>query len=265
VSTACPQVANECPVVTRLDITTVRQPTAVDPVTGEITSLPASVTWVHEWEPFWIEIWASTPYTNNFGVAGIQCDLSYLADCTTATQIQYGPAFTESRTGAINDAAGLVDAVGGRTTLTNSGDDAYALFARVCFEPAPGDQVPVDEAAHYYGPYDLGVSLGESSGELMAVGAGSCEPGPPLLPEMWAMIYDIDDSDFVDFGDLSFFVAAFGEHVDSPPDPVDPPYVWWADFDRSGFVDFGDLSYMAANFGGRPNTNVVWPPGVPRE
>jgi hypothetical protein len=50
----------------------------------------------------------------------------------------------------------------------------------------------------------------------------------------------------IDFGDLSFFAAAFGRTVGAPDS--EPPYAWWADFDRSGRVDFGDLAFFAPNF-----------------
>jgi hypothetical protein len=60
-------------------------------------------------------------------------------------------------------------------------------------------------------------------------------------------MYDLDDNHLIDFGDLSFFAAAFGRTVGLPS--TEPPYAWWADFDKSGLVDFGDLSFLAANFG----------------
>jgi hypothetical protein len=62
------------------------------------------------------------------------------------------------------------------------------------------------------------------------------------------VVYDIDDNHQIDFGDFSFFAAAFGKDA-GPPSPT-MPYVWWADFDKSpsGKVDFGDLSFFAPNF-----------------
>jgi hypothetical protein len=65
--------------------------------------------------------------------------------------------------------------------------------------------------------------------------------------ELWAVVYDIDDNQQVDFGDLSFFAAAFGHTVGEPN--MEPPHVWWADFDKSGRVDFGDWAFFAPNFG----------------
>ena len=61
------------------------------------------------------------------------------------------------------------------------------------------------------------------------------------------MVYDIDDNNQIDFGDFSFFAAAFGKTLAASTS--EPPYVWWADFDKSGRVDFGDLAFSAPNFG----------------
>ena len=74
------------------------------------------------------------------------------------------------------------------------------------------------------------------------------------------MIYDIDDNNLVDFGDLSFFAPAFGQPVGGN----EPPFTWWADFDKTGLVDFGDLSFFSPNFGkGRPDASIVLPPNFP--
>jgi hypothetical protein len=51
---------------------------------------------------------------------------------------------------------------------------------------------------------------------------------------------DLDQSGFVNFGDLAAFKAAFGS--------TDPD----ADFNGSGFVNFGDLARFKALFGAPP-------------
>ena len=58
---------------------------------------------------------------------------------------------------------------------------------------------------------------------------------------------DLDDSGFVNFGDLAAFKAAFGT---SDPD---------ADLDGSGFVNFGDLARFKALFGQPPGPSEVAP------
>jgi hypothetical protein len=58
---------------------------------------------------------------------------------------------------------------------------------------------------------------------------------------------DLDDSGFVNFGDLAAFKAAFGT---SDPD---------ADLDGSGFVNFGDLARFKALFGQPPGPSGLAP------
>jgi subtilisin family serine protease len=58
---------------------------------------------------------------------------------------------------------------------------------------------------------------------------------------------DLDNSGFVNFGDLAAFKAVFGT-----PDPH-------ADFNGSGFVNFGDLARFKALFGQSPGPSGVSP------
>jgi alkaline phosphatase len=231
---------------TRINMTIVHEPSSIGD-NGEVASLPASAGWVHEWQSFWVEIWVSTPETTTLAVAGATVDLQYDSGYTTAQQIEYGPAFTLDRTGTIDDRSGLVSAIGGRTALTNVGDDAYVLLARVRFASTGNDQVAVDQAARNIGPYDMQMVL--ASGQTEVVGAGAVVPvlGDTPATELWAVVYDIDDNNQVDFGDLAMFAPAFGRTVAAPD--AEPPYVWWADFDKTGLVDFGDLAFFAPNFG----------------
>jgi len=247
---------------TRIDMTLVETPSATAG-NGEIATLPANEAWVHEWAPFWVEIWVSTPDTTTLAIAQAAVDLQYDTSYLTATEIQYGPAFTQNLTGTIDDTQGRVTAIGGTTQLTDVGDDAYVLLARVRFASTGSDQVPVDEAGRNIGPYDMQLAL--SSGQTQLVGAGATTPdlGSPPATELWAVVYDIDDNNQVDFGDLSFFAPAFGRPVGSAGS--EPPYTWWADFDKTNLVDFGDLSFFAPNFSksrasGQP---ITFPLGFP--
>jgi hypothetical protein len=230
----------------RIDITIVDELTATIG-NGEVATLPASAVWVHEWQSFWVEIWVSTPETTTLGVAGATVDLQYYADYLTAMEIVHGPAFNVDPSGTIDDAQGLVSGIGGRTELSDVGDDAYVLLARVRFISTGDDQVPVDAAGRNIGPYDMELGLASGQTELVDVGPVVPELGGPPATELWAVMYDVEDNNQIDFGDFSFFAAAFGRMVGDPAD--EPPYVWWADFDRSGRVDFGDLAFFAPNFG----------------
>jgi hypothetical protein len=228
----------------RIDVTIVIEPSETDNK-GEVAALPLSADWVHEWQSFWVEIWVSTPATTTLGVAEAMVDLQYSSNYLTAQGIVYGPAFTLAQTGLIDDPQGIVRQLGGRTAREDVGDDRYVLLARVRFASTGDDQVPVDEAGRDIGPHDM--QMGLARGQTALVGVGVVEPQLAESPdtELWEVVYDIDDNNRIDFGDLSFFAAAFGRTVGSS---AEPPFVWWADFDKSGSVDFGDLALFAPNF-----------------
>jgi len=231
-------------------------PTASD----RVTTLPSSEAWIDEWDQFYIEIWVRNPSGSN-GVSVGSVDVRYDSDYFTAMSIDHGSVFTESPTGAIDDAAGLVDDVGGRTLLTNVGVNEYALLARIQMGPvdgAPrGDQVPVDEISKFWGPYDLGLSMeqGDVAFALVDVGTVAANFQPVPSTELWAVVYDMDDNNSIDFGDFSYFAPAFGLAVGG----TEPPYLTWADFDKSGLVDFGDFSYFAPNFGKSRPDDISFP------
>ncbi len=247
---------------TRIEMTIVETPSATAG-NGEVADLPASTAWVHEWEQFWVEIWVSTPDTTTLAISQAAVDLQYNTAYLTAMEIQYGPAFTLGLTGTIDDSLGLVNAIGGSTALTDVGDDAYVLLARVRFASTGSDQVPVDEVGRNIGPYDMQLALADGQTELVGAGAAVPELGPAPATELWAVMYDIDDNNLVDFGDLSFFAPAFGRSVGDAGS--EPPYAWWADYDKTNLVDFGDLSFFAPNFGmsRAAGQAIVFPPNFP--
>ncbi|TVS10929.1 MAG: hypothetical protein EA424_24505 [Planctomycetaceae bacterium] len=252
---------------TRIDMTIVAEPSATGQH-GVVTALPDSLAWVHEWQSFWVEIWVSTPNTTTVGVAQAQVNLQHHSDYLTAQEIEHGPAFA---TGMIGDGQGLVS-IDGSTELTDVGDDGYVLLARVRFASSDGDQLPSDIGQRNIGPFDMQLLL-VTGGSRLTNGVDV----PPALggtpeTELWAVMYDIDNNHIddhhqIDFGDLSFFAAAFGQTVKE--DAAQPPYVWWADFDKSGRVDFGDLAFFAPNFGKTRaavqagDQTLVFPPNFP--
>jgi hypothetical protein len=246
---------------TRIDMTIVAEPSTTGD-NGLVVSLPASKDWVHEWQSFWVEIWVSTPESTALAIAEAAADLHYDTRYVTVQEIEYGPAFTEGRTGTIDDALGRIYGIGGQTLVNGLGQEGYVLLARVRFASTANDLVTVDEVQQHIGPYDVQWGLSYGLGRLASGDTSLAALGQSPGTEMWAVMYDIDDNDRIDFGDLSYFAAAFGRTVGST---TEPPYVQWADFDRSGRVDFGDLAFFAPNFGksravGEP---IVFPPSFP--
>jgi hypothetical protein len=243
----------------QLDLRVVRSETLTD-AQGEIAVLPADEVWLDEWEAFWVEVWASTPNSASVGITGGTLDLNYNTAVMTATRIEYGPSFDQFQTGTLDDVAGIVDNLGAGTLRTNVGDDAFVLLARVRFEPSASDQVVVDEVNHSIGPAALNLSLSNATVALVGVGNTTPQLPPSPATEMFAVVYDIDDNDSVDFGDFSFFATAFGQTVGG----TEPPYTWWADYDKSGTVDLGDFSFFTPAFGkGKPSGEIQFPANYP--
>ena len=212
---------------------------------GEVTNLPSDEEWIDEWASFYIEIWVSTPDTNDTGVLSAQVDLTYNTDYFTATGIEYGPGFDLLRVGTIDDSAGLVDDLGAGTLSTDVGDDRYALLARVWFEPTEDNpNVPHNAVGKYITAVDNGFGL--EDGEVTLVGniSAGVELGDAPDTELWPVMYDIDDDSRNGFGDFAFFATAFQQNVGDPG----ATYAWAADFDHSGRVDFGDFAWFATNF-----------------
>ncbi|MCH8042671.1 MAG: tandem-95 repeat protein [Planctomycetes bacterium] len=239
----------------RLDVSIVRQPTATDDA-GEVDAIAEGAEYLHEWEPYWVEIWVSqNDLDAAAGIHGGTFDLSYDTRFSTAVEVQYGPAFTDSQTGTIDDAAGIVRNLGAVTMRGDVGDDRPALLARVRFEPTAADQIPLGNNGQDAGPFAGGWQLSNPRFPGM-----SSLLGPAPQTELWAMIFDIDDNDRIDFGDFSFFVAAFEESTDE----TDVAVAQWADFDGSGLVDFGDFSVFApALVRTKPDADVPMPPNFP--
>jgi secreted trypsin-like serine protease len=243
----------------RVDLTVVDQPTATSD-NGELAQLPTSVEYLQEWQPYWVEVWVSTPDLTNQAVASAALDLHYNSAYATARHIEYGPAFTEQQTGTINDRVGRIEDLGAATALTDVGDDQYVLLARVLFQPTAADQVPVDGHAHFLGPYDPGWLTSEMKTILVDGGLTDTLAGPVPGTELWAVPYDMDDNDRIDVGDFSYFTHAYAAAGGNTASP----YAWWADFDRSGNVDLGDFSYFAPNFGQDKSTaDLVLPESFP--
>jgi hypothetical protein len=233
---------------TRIDMTVVSQPSP----TGEhgvVTALPDSADWVHEWQEFWVEIWVSVA-DPALAIAEATVDLQYATEYLTAAAIEHGPAFAVNPTGVIDDTLGVVSTLGGETQVSGLGQEGPVLLARVRFVSTEDDQVPVDKANRNIGPYDMRLALASGhtrlADESVVLPALGGSPGT----ELWAVPYDIDDTNQIDFGDLSYFAAAFGGRCWTRV--AEPPYVWWADFDKSGRVDFGDSGVLRPEFRQEP-------------
>ncbi|MEM9589080.1 MAG: choice-of-anchor M domain-containing protein, partial [Planctomycetota bacterium] len=210
---------------------------------GHVEQIPDSESYLHEWEPFYVEVYLSNA-SDAGGVQTVDLDLTYNTSITTAHQFIPGPSFEfPSGLPLFDDVAGSVSDIQLIATEMGLGVEPV-LVGHVVFAPAGSDDVAVNEAGdQILGPGDLGLmasAVAEVADQEAHVATGQTPD-----TAIWAVPYDVDDSDRIDFADFSVFAAAFGEAVGGP----EPPFARWADFDGSGMVDFDDLAYLDANQG----------------
>jgi len=190
---------------------------------------------------FYVEVWVRGDPAHPAAIRDGSVTVSFDPQYAQAVEIDHGCLFTESLIGDIDNATGVV-IIGGAMPADVQVTQTHVLLGRVAFR----GNAPVDEVAHQAGPYSANFVLADGprpfiQADIGQVGA-TFQPAPPAAIK--AMIYDIDDSGVVDFGDFSYFVPAFGQAVNG----AEPPYKWWADFDANGIVDFGDFSYFVTAF-----------------
>jgi len=190
---------------------------------------------------YWVEVWVRSDQANPAAISGGSVNVTFDPQYGEALAVEHGSVFNVLPVDNINNTTGVVS-IGGGTLATDMGDNEYVCLGRIQFR----GKAPVNEVTHQEGPYDMALDVTDGPSAFALVGGGNVDADLQPVPgvDIRAMIYDIDDSGLVDFGDFSYFVPAFMHTVGEP----EAPYIWWADFDRSGMVDFGDLSYFATAF-----------------
>ncbi|MBN1588517.1 MAG: peptidylprolyl isomerase [Pirellulales bacterium] len=248
-----------------LDMTLVRDLTELGEY-GEIDALPED-QWIDEWDSFAIEVWATVTEDGQYGVHTVSTDLNFDNDLFVATDIEYGPAFTEERTGQIDNANGVIAGLGGETGaftvngIANAypyspvdpnnvglyGDQTPILVARVYFEPnIEGPGVPNNALDGYLTPQtELGFAFDNAQVLWSNVDATDLTTSTLRNGELWPVMYDLNDNGKIKLGDLSLFVAAYGHNVGDAG--ID--YTWASDFNHNGKVKLGDLSYFVSAYG----------------
>ncbi|WP_230627669.1 choice-of-anchor M domain-containing protein [Roseiconus lacunae] len=226
----------------QLDFAVLREPTETMG-DGSVDQIPDSVSHLHEWEPFYVEVYLSN-VSDLAGVETIAFDLSYDTSITTAIKFKPGPSF-EFPNGLplFDDMGGTVSNI--QLIATDLGlGTTPVLLGHFLFSPTGSDGVSVNEAGdQILGPWELhltGTAAAEVAGQEVDITTATA-------PEtaMWGVPYDVDDSGVIDFADFAAFASAFGHTVGD----AEPPFTRWADFDGSGFVDYADLAYFDANLG----------------
>ena len=229
---------------TQLQLRVVKSATSVS-ANGETAMLPAHTEDLHEWESFQVEVWGQVSNLTDIGIMSFSFDLTYATEYTTASVVEFGPAFTQNQSALIDDASGLVQGVSASTLMTDVGDDQSVLLARIHFAPTVADQVDLDLGSQSIGPFDSGLALENVSLELVDQAAHQLENSDLLPTQFWAVPYDVNDDGAINFQDLVLFATAYQHNVAESL----LPYTWAVDFNQSGRVDFHDLLLLAANYG----------------
>ncbi|QDU49595.1 hypothetical protein [Gimesia panareensis] len=237
-------------------------PTATD-ANGEAAALPTNQDWISEWASYWVEIWVSTEDLLSQGIATVSLDLGYQTDFTSATEIGYGPAFSQNQSGTIDDPSGLVGNLSATVDTTDLGINSQLLFARIKFESLADDQVLLDLAGQSIGPHDLGFGILNSQ---LSLGSERVNDAPvinSLGADIWANPYDLNDDDAINFRDLILFVSVYN----SVPAESGSDYGWFSDFNQNNRVDFRDLILLASNYGRRKEDHsaINYPDNYPSD
>ncbi|WP_417398339.1 tandem-95 repeat protein [Gimesia chilikensis] len=237
-----------------VDMVVVRNQTDVDS-TGHVSSLPASDTWIDEWSSFWVEIYVET--ADAAAILNAVADLNYNTNFFTATEIEFGSAFAGDGGAIIDDANGVVTGINGTSTQERVGSMKKALLARVKFESLEQDDVSIDFEDKFIGPHALGLSLTNVGVGLSEGAETNVVVGDAPETDLWAIAYDVNDDDIINFRDLMILASVYGDNVLD----TNSPYVWALDADKSGTVNYKDLTFFATNYGVSKggNRDVIYP------
>ena len=227
---------------TSVDLVVVRTQTELDS-TGHINTLPKSDSWIDEWSTFWVEIYVETADAK--AIMDAMVDLNYNTNFFTATEIEFGRAFADDGFAVIDDSTGIVKSLSGTTTIERTGNYKKALLARVKFESLEQDDVSIDFEDKFIGPHALGLSLTNINIRLADDAATNLIIGDAPDTDLWAIAYDVNDDDAINYRDLTILASIYGQNVLD----TNSPYVWALDADKSGTVNYKDLSFFVSNYG----------------
>ena len=244
-----------------VELSVVAEATAVD-AQGEAAAVPDDLVFVNEWQDFFVEVWARSSVDDPRDLDAVTVDLAFDPSLLDLRGVIAGAGFTlafspdESQAIAAANINGslVLDA---SAAMAEVGDDSSALVARLAFR---GDAVDIQHAMRSIGPNELALSIASAEVEFTP---GSPEtpftPADPLT-ELWALPYDLTDSERIGFGDLALFTEYFFMSVTS----TTPTMSWLSDFDKDDFVGFGDFAIFTQNFGlSKPSNILGFAPNYP--
>lgn len=191
-----------------------------------------SVTWLHEWQPYWVEIHA----TAETALAEVDWELNihYRPDLFTldASSLPMGWSVTEQNSGILTITA----------STENVPENAKTLLGKIRFQPVPRGGIALDMTTAELPVRELGLRVeslvGTEASGMELDGKGT----EKAFPKVYPVLYDFDDSGTVDIDDLIFFAKNFSNSADASTN------AFYCDLDHSGIVDIDDLILFAKNF-----------------
>jgi Ca2+-binding RTX toxin-like protein len=227
------------PVQVDLRVVLSATPTDVD---GHVAELPTDVDFLDEWDDFFVEVWGSTPRDGTSSLSTFSVNLRFDTNLFSASGAGFGAGFSLSQASTVDDAEGIVG-LSAATAVSDAGRDEFVLLGRVAFVPMAVDDLPNNLPGAYILP-SLGTRFVTTDvATTTTAGVGADTTLVVTVPEIWPVMYDLDDSGTISFGDVTLFAEAFGSSVSGSGS------AFGSDFDRNGVVGFGDVSFFASNFG----------------
>lgn len=222
------------------------------PTSGEVNSLPSNLSYIDEWDTFFVEVYAQAPAGSNTDITSANVQLGFnpgdfeFVDAFGTSDdpaLRYTVTYTEdqSETGSVT--------VGFTTLSTNTGDDKFALIGRIRLRSLM--EVDNDTSSGYvYSVPSSEISLTEANATLRNKSTlahtivESTTGGSGYSFDVWPVMYDTDENEDrkVGLSDFSGFVSAFGLVADTPKGRK-------FDFDKNGVVGLSDFNLFVQNFG----------------
>ncbi len=214
------------------------------PTSPERGMLPDGITTACFGGRVYVEAWVSQIDGGAAGIAAGSLDLLFENAVTTADAIDHGGIFQGAATGTIDNAAGLIDDLGGATTTPGVGvTPEWALLGRVVMSATA-----VGTATFTLAHGGVGFSLADGQGPLNGDSLVSLGQGQSVTVTQVQQIGDTDCDQDVDLDDFARFHAC-ADASDPLGDPPLPTECTLVDLDSDGDVDRHDFAILQVRFG----------------
>lgn len=229
----------------------------VNPETGSAATLPENAAWIHEWNTIWVEIWGRVLSSTENGITTYSADVAY--DAKLFTPFDSSGKLTVNWSSSAFETVSVTAGEGNTLRITATaraenvgvgGEEGilggHALIASIRFTQAGsggvtetfenGEVKPVSSGIHFV---ENSISVQDTSGITIE---GNAEDLTDALPNVYPVVYDLDNNGSVTITDLIIFAKNY--YRDTTLSDVTRS----CDFDANGSVQISDLILFAKNF-----------------